>query len=305
MKKRVGRLVNWFTTLNNVDVVGENSVHRFTLSARLGLWPAIAISSFAFGHLTEYDVVSTAILSLDLSLVASIAFLFNDARDAEIDKINNVHRWSIRSEFDLHLFVRVTVACLAIIATSFIWLSKVASFGVLLSLIIGIVYSLICKRVFLLGNVVAAALSISPGLIMLFDTVLRYPKARGTGLAMPATSFLLVAFLLLLSREVRFDQFDVAGDKAGGRHTVPMVISGRLLNLAHATVALASLCLLSYILISNGKYSLLLNSLFALICVTGTAYLMTVAYKSNTKEHFYKKTRLVMLVIPISILVSF
>ncbi|HEV7738084.1 MAG TPA: hypothetical protein VGO47_12015, partial [Chlamydiales bacterium] len=96
--------VGWIQTLNSVDVPGESSIHRFILSARLGLWPAFVLSSFAFGHLLAYNLATTLVLAIDLCLAASIAFLFNDIRDAEIDSANHIHRWSIRSRNDLNLF---------------------------------------------------------------------------------------------------------------------------------------------------------------------------------------------------------
>jgi 4-hydroxybenzoate polyprenyltransferase len=303
MAMTVQRFIKWLTTLNSVDDPGHNSFHRFILSARLALWPAIILSSFAFGRLLHYELTKTLMLSTDLCLVASIAFLFNDTRDVEIDRANGIYRWSIRTKFDLKLFVGTSATCFFAIALSFFWLSTSAFIGVVLSMATCIAYSLICKKIFLLGNTVAALLSISPGLIMLMDILVSGRRA-GQFIG-PAPLFLAIAFLLLLSREIKFDQFDIAGDKIGGRFTVPMLVSSSALKVLHGAIAVIALCSLFSLLALSGRYSWSLNLMMGLITSLFAAGLMMRAYRATTKEMFYKTTRLVMLVIPLSILVSY
>jgi 4-hydroxybenzoate polyprenyltransferase len=299
----VKSLLSWLSTLNSVDDPGETSAHRFLLSARLGLWPAIFLSAFAFRHLLGYSAGATAALGIDLSLVASIAFLFNDIHDTAIDEANNVHRWSVRSKRDAWLFITTASLSALVVLFSFFQLSRTAAVGVVLVMLISIAYSLICKRVFLLGNVVAAALSVSPGLIMFVDV-----QAQGhvESKAFIATSvFLAIAFLLLLSREIKFDQFDLPGDRVGGRMTVPMRISEASLNVVHGVIAIASLCLLIFIVSLNGRFSLPTNFVVAGITCAVSGILLFGAYRGVTKEIFYKRTRIVMLVVPLSMLLAF
>src|ERR1700733_8783678 len=94
----------WIATLNSVDDPGETSIHRFILSARLGLWPAIFLGAFAFRHLLGYAPDATITIAVDLCLIASVAFLFNDVADAAIDAANKIHRWNMRSRLDLQMF---------------------------------------------------------------------------------------------------------------------------------------------------------------------------------------------------------
>jgi 4-hydroxybenzoate polyprenyltransferase len=289
--------IKWIGTLNSVDVPGENSFHRFVLSARLGLWPAIVLSSFAY-----YPLVSTAMLSVNLCLVASFAFLFNDTRDVAIDEFNKVHRWSIRTKFDALLFICAIVLNVLATATGAFWLSKVAFIGLMATIAVSVTYSLFCKKVFLLGNVVAAALSVSPGLIMFIDVRI---QGQTGGFVDPALFFLASAMLLLISREIKFDEFDLEGDRIGKRVTVPMILNGIALSALHIFVGMMALSLLLATITFAGKYSQYANLMIALITALLTGTLMLVAYRTASKERFYKMTRLVMLVIPISILVSF
>ncbi len=295
--------LGWVRSLNAVDEPGENSLHRFLLSARLGLWPAITLSSVAFGYLLEYMPIATGLLSLNLCLVASVAFLFNDIRDAPIDAVNEIHRWSLRSPFDRRLFMGTCAGAAAVMLASFFWLSGVAAIGVAVSMLVGIAYSLVCKRIFLLGNVVAAGLSISPGLIMSIDVLLgpdNHTVAIGS-----AVAFLMIAFLILLSREIKFDEFDLPGDRMGNRSTLPMRLHRTALDAVHGILAATSLCLFVATVALNGRFSWESNFFIAISISLAASTLLITAYRSPSKETFYKKTRLVMLMLPLSMLLSF
>lgn len=302
--RRSGRSVlEWIGSLNSVDVEGANRIHRFVLSARLGLWPAILLSSFAFGHLLNDDILSTVVLGVDLSLVASVAFLFNDACDVRIDEKNKVHRWSIKTAIDLWLFAGAATICLIAIVLSSDAISKAALIGVMFAAVTSLLYSIFCKKVFLLGNVVAAILSLSPGLILLVDRYIKVGEIKGSSWV--AVAFLCAGILFLISREIKFDEFDLPGDRAGKRTTVPMILKSSTLNMVHVFVCVCALSLISVALLFAGKFPWGMNLTIALLACGVSAFLMLVGYRSSSKEKFYKTTRLVMLVIPISILLSF
>jgi 4-hydroxybenzoate polyprenyltransferase len=303
MPKLGHSVLKWVGSLNSVDIPGKTRFHRFVLSARLGLWPAILLSSFAFGHLLKFEIVPTVVLSVTLCFVASVAFLFNDACDAGIDELNKVHRWHVRTSFDLWLFLGAVGICLSTILLASFLVSTPTFIGLIVTATVSIAYSLICKKIFLLGNVVAAALSISPGLIISFDTYMGGPQSGNVSVV--ALTFLGAAFLLLVSREIKFDEFDLAGDRFGNRTTLPMVLSGPTLSMVHALVCASALSLLLFILAIAGKFSWHVNLILALGTCGFCAALMIFSYRTASKEKFYKTTRLVMLVIPVSILLSF
>lgn len=300
MMKAVRILAAWIVWFNTVDGPTETSVRRFVLSARLGLWPAITVSCLAFGHILDYGAVNSLALSLNLCLVASFAFLFNDVRDARIDAANQIHRWSIKSTADWKLFVVTVASGASIVAFSYLWLSFIAFAGTIAALLVSMAYSIICKRLLVVGNVVAAGLSLSPGLVIFFDSE---PVVQAN--ATVAGVFLLIAFSLLLSREIKFDEFDLKGDLVGKRLTVPMVVSGRVLNRIHTALLTGSIVALFAVIIVAGKYQLAVSLPIAAVTCGATIILLVRAYRGPSKEVFYKTTRLVMLVIPAAILTSF
>ena len=125
-------------------------------------------------------------------------------------------------------------------------------------------------------------------------------KIAGTG----AAALLMISFLLLVSREIKFDEFDLRGDSLGKRSTVPMVVSSKVLNVLHVIIGVASLCLLLSTVAMAGKFSWQTNLLLGSVTSVFAAALMLIAYQGRSKEKFYKVTRLLMLGIPISIFVS-
>ncbi len=303
MRRTTLRFAKWVVSLNTVDGPTDSAFHRFVLSARLGLWPAIVLSTLAFGHLLHYGTAASTGLALNLCLVASIAFLFNDVRDVAIDAANNIHRWSIRSDADRRLFVFMFVLCATIVSLSGFWLSTIALFGTVAALLVSIAYSLVCKRLLLVGNLVAALLSLSPGLIIFLDAVL---ASEASPINVAATGmFLLLAFLLLLSREIKFDEFDLSGDRIGKRLTVPMLLGARTLNFIHMALVGSSIVLLTTCIAFAGKFSWSINFALAILVCAGTSKLLFKAYVGQSKESFYKSTRVVMLIIPLLIFVGF
>jgi len=303
MRELGGSLVEWVASLNSVDVPGNNRFHRFVLSARLGLWPAIVLSAWAFGHLLGSSSLLIGVLSINLCLLASVAFLFNDACDIKIDERNNLSRWSIQTRQDLLLFLNTVVVCCIAIGTAWFWISTTAFLGLIVAACASFGYSLFCKRIFLVGNVVAAALSISPGLIMAADAYTRGEQgvsASGVDLA-----FLASAFLLLMSREIKFDEFDIIGDRFGKRMTVPMFLSAPTLRVVHTLACSSGLVILLAVLVVAGRFPWFVNVALSMVTCAFCGTLMILAYRSTSKERFYKITRLIMLVIPVLMLVSF
>lgn len=276
-----------------------NPLHDFVRSARVGLWPALLLSSFAYAHLLRYPSAETLVIALDLCIVASVVFLFNDVRDAQIDAANNVHRWSISSRSDVAMFAIAMASSLFAIAVSAAILTPMAVAGVFVTLLLGLAYSLVFKRVLLVGNLVAALLSISPGVIMYVDGGLADAR-RGI-----AAIFLGCAFLFLLSREIRFDEYDIAGDSIGGRRTLPMVLGRTGLNVLHAVLMIVSLGVLFATIAVAGRFSPMANGTLALLAATVGFALTALAYGSNSKEFFYKSTRIVLLIAPLAMLVGF
>lgn len=291
----------WIKAITSVDAPAETRLQRFVMSARIGLWPAIVLSAFAFAQLLNYPLLETLALAVDLCLIASGAFLFNDLRDRDIDLVNRVHRWHLQTPSDIYLFGGASLSALVVVLASFLWLSQIAAIGVIIAIFASIAYSLVCKRLFLVGNVVAALLSLSPGIIMWTDVQARPPN-EGDALLVCAL-FCGAGFLLLLSREIKFDEFDVQGDQVGGRMTLPMVLGERALSVVHLASLTVSAALLTSALVL-GSVVAWYWSAAAMMCGLMIGVLATSAYRSGSKEYFYKKTRIAMLLLPLMILLS-
>jgi len=287
-----------------MDEPSPGPITRFWISSRPGLWPAIIFSAYAFSYILSYNAMHTAILAVSLCLIASVGFLFNDTIDRTIDEANNVHRWCLQTHLDLLLFCSAVSLNALSILISFYFLGTVVGLSLLGTFLLVGAYSLFLKKIPLLGNVVAAALSITPGLIMLLDV--RFEAAwvdlnSGT----TATLFLIIGFLLLLSREIKFDEFDEVGDRIGGRTTIPMLFDKRSLGVVYVLLNTIALALFIFAVATRGDHPLQINVRIAILITTVIFVLMISAYRSASKTMFYKTTRLVMFLIPLSIFFSF
>jgi len=303
MRQIARRTLSWIKSANSVDKPASSSFTRFALSARPTLWPAIVLSSFAFGHLVGYGLTQTAMLATDLCLTASIAFLFNDITDRRIDIANNIDRWFINSWSDILYACGAILAYSVLLVSSVSILSTTALIWILLTLILSIIYSLYCKKVLLLGNLVASTISISPGLIILIDAYSMHPLLSDSATVMIA--FLSIAFLFLVSREIKFDEYDIVGDRIGGRVTLPMFVSARFLSVIHGLLVFAALFVLFVLIYEEGRLQGYGNLVLSISISIITGWLLFRAYRSCSKETFYRTTRLVMLVVPISIFIGF
>jgi 4-hydroxybenzoate polyprenyltransferase len=282
----------------------EVPVRSFIRSARLGLWPAIALSVSAFAWLLQYDLMSGLAVAASLCLIASVGFLLNDTLDQAIDRANDVHRWSMQTPRDVVLFAAAVALCMAAILLAARQLSIAASLMLVSAAIVSVAYSIVLKRVLLVGNVAAAGLSISPGLLFYLDTIIgRRPVSAAATTA--AACLVCAGFVFLLAREIRFDEYDRTGDRIGGRLTLPMVLGHRSLYALHLGLGLVAAGLLSGPVAAFGAHSPATNMVLAGAIGAAFCGLLMLAYGSRSKTVFYKATRAAMLLLPVSIFLGF
>src|SRR5262249_21684816 len=143
-------------------------------------------------------------------------------------------------------------------AFSYIYLSYTASLLLTASAFLALAYSIFFKRIFLLGNLIAAGLSMTPGLIMFLDVRLHTPEPW-TSAGEISIAFLVIGFLFLVSREIKFDEFDQLGDRIGRRLTLPMIFSRTVLNMMHTVLTSSALSLLLVTIAMQGTYPLSVN----------------------------------------------
>lgn len=303
--RRLASLRGNKSIFGSVDAPGNGPVHRFLLSARPGLWPAILLATAAFAYITQYPFAQAGIIAVNLCASASLGFLFNDALDREIDKVNNVSRWSMASSLDACLFLCVVALQLGLLAGAYLFVSTNLFVALVSVLFLAVAYSILFKRIILLGNLVAAGLSMTPGLLILLDAASFQKHMNMPSVIFPAVAFLIVGFLLLISREVRFDEFDRKGDRKGMRLTLPMIFGKRVLDVVHIVLIAVALSLLCAALVYYGRHSTPINLLGAASTLAIAVWLMLPAYLSTSKEAFYKRTRVAMLLIPASMMIYF
>jgi 4-hydroxybenzoate polyprenyltransferase len=275
------------------NIAGSNLI----ASLRLGLWPAIVLCSLAFGALLGTSFRVSTALGFALALIASLGFLVNDNVDAEIDRTNKVSRWSPKSTFDILIFYGTAGVLLfgsAVLATTLDGMMKI---GVSLALMLVIAYSYLLKRIFFIGNVVAVLLSISPALIHIAATGRSGNAATDTVIV--ATLLVSSSYLFLLSREVRFDEFDIEGDRVSARLTLPMVFGRGVLDVFHTVLVVGSIAFMVVAIVYSAKYQqlgIMLLSAFSVLLVATTT---VPAYLSSSKVIFYKLTRIPLFVFPL------
>jgi 4-hydroxybenzoate polyprenyltransferase len=288
----------------SIDEYSETPVKRFVLSARLGLWPAIAFSAFAFNYLLAFGVFETTLLSIALCLTATLGFLLNDILDQKIDQSNGIHRWSIQTKADIGYIAIAIAAYVVTIAFCQRFLSETAVTLLLVSIALVVAYSIVLKRIFLLGNVVSAVLSMSPGIIMFVDRFKTLQFAESDIIRI-AASLIGIGFLFLVSREIRFDEFDKAGDQLGNRITVPMVLQKTALGAMHISLIVSATIWFAILIAMYGTHSTFLNFILALIVTASVVLVVTIAYTSSSKTIFYKMTRITLVILPASIFICF
>ena len=144
-------------------------------------------------------------------------------------------------------------------------------------------YSLFCKKILLLGNVVAAGLSMAPGLIMLIDVKVASVGGDPTALITAALVFLAIG-ALVLAREIKFDEFDKAGDRIGGLTTLPMLLNETRLNFVYLALNVTAVILFLSALSTRSRYPFVLRGAIAISIGAAVSMLMVGAYQSEIQN---------------------
>ncbi len=178
------------------------------------------------------ELVAAALIFLTVFLITGGGNAINDYYDREIDAINRPKRpipsgrISSRAAFNYSLALFVA-GCLFAGLVNQICLAVAAFNSVLLFL-----YARNLKATPLAGNICVAFLT---GSAFLFGGA----AAGGEGLLANQVPFLL-SFLVSMSREIAKDIEDMAGDRAGGARTLPILAGERAAAALAAAFALAA-----------------------------------------------------------------
>ncbi|MEW6773145.1 MAG: geranylgeranylglycerol-phosphate geranylgeranyltransferase [Bacteroidota bacterium] len=167
------------------------------------------------------------ILILSTIFIAAGGYVINDYFDLKIDKINkpdevilekNIHR---KAAILWHLFFSIA-GLIGGIYLAYCYHHLSLSIIQLTSIFLLLIYSIILKKIFILGNISIALLAgLLPILPYIYSNII-FPQISiiTTNALVSLSAF---AFFTTLIRELVKDIEDIEGDKNGGRQTVPVV----------------------------------------------------------------------------------
>ncbi len=220
------RLVRW---PNLLIIILTQALLQFSV-----IIPLADVSESAY----HFSFQNYILLSLATVLIAASGYIINDYFDVEIDRINKPEQIiigkNINRKQSLWIYRILNIAGI----TAGILLAyrvEALNLGLIFPLAAGLLwmYSAQYKRRFLVGNLVVAALSALPVLLVwLFDYFA--VKSRSIN-SLPLTSIIHFtvwfytgfAFLLTLVREMIKDIQDMHGDNTAGCQTLPLVLGVR------------------------------------------------------------------------------
>lgn len=275
----------------------------FVSSARVPLWLPILVNCLAFGHLLSLPATTSLIVGANLCMIASLGFVFNDVLDTKIDAANNIDRWSLTQPIDAWLLAFAFVATGALLLMSAIGVGRALMVSLCVVCALTLLYSVLFKKIFLVGNLLAAALCVTPGLLLLNEATSIGSSAAGS--VNVAISMLSAGFLFLTSREVKFDEFDKVGDIVGQRTTLPRVFTTSTLKAFHACLNVSGALILMVSIVNLGRFAEHINLLVGAAVSTVVAGLLIDAFRSNDVDRYTLNTRIVMLLIPLTIYLCF
>lgn len=268
------------------------NLHQLARTLRLGLWPGIFLNTILFSYLLGSNGILVFVVAIGLCLTSSFAFLLNDVLDREIDAFNQSSRLGASKV----LYVLAGSLILIGMLLCAVFLERVgtrAASGAFVSVIAGVfLYSVLFDRLAYVKNITAAAIALSPVWIA---GILAMDVIRPSTLA----EFILLCaglFLYLLAREIKFDEYDAAGDAIGGRLTLAHILSPSALFTFEGIVVVGGTVLLAGSVII-GQLSTVMT-LFGIVLVLAMGGLNLVPLFLKDKASYYRITRLGMYLSP-------
>lgn len=179
------------------------------------------------------------------AFTAAAGSVINDVYDVDIDRVNRPRRPIPAGAASLRLAVAEYVFFVAAALFVAVFLPDVARVWIFAWVLLLHFYSSRWKRMFLVGNVVVAAVGASG---FLLGAAAGGDPAAG---AIPA----VFTFVFIVGREIVKDTDDIEGDRAAGARTFP-VVSGRRAALTAALAIFIALCAAFPVPAYAGRYSL-------------------------------------------------
>ena len=241
------------------------------------------------------------LLTLSTVLIAASGYIINDLNDIDADKINKPEKLiagkylSIKFLDNMYLFLNFFGIALGVYVSYSTGLKTVS---VVFLLVAGLLYfySTTYKVQLILGNIMVAVFSaLVPFMVFIFDMPLIRQKFR----EFESTSFnfnyiiawfafyAFFAFIITLTREIIKDIEDFEGDKAYGKHSLPVAFGTQASKLVVISLLLFLLIIICF------SFFRFLNDAFSLIyivpfIIAPIIYVLFILIKAKEKLEFTK-----------------
>lgn len=231
---------------------------KYFRSSRLYHWPAIILNTLLSALILDLREAVGIILGIQISCLASFAFVMNDYLDVEIDEYNKIDRLNgINREKRNYLFAfAFSYLIIAFLLCNYMNYKFIGGLVFLTALLV--IYNLALKKFLFIGNLVAAISIMSTMWIpMLYSGLNSIPSLY--------VLILLCCLTYHFSRELILDSNDVIGDNIIRRQTYPIIFGTRnslYLGTLLIFISLILLYIFSFSLFAQKYYFLAIISIF-------------------------------------------
>lgn len=225
------------------------------------------------------------LLVIGTVLIAAAGNIINDIEDQEMDLINKPEKVIIGNlitkdqAWNIYTILTFTGILIGFYLTTFKEVKYVAYTNLIAAGILYF-YSTTYKRMFLLGNILIAALT-AFSIAIVYLTEPAAPTIEP--LKIIVTGYVVFAFIISLAREVLKDIQDIKGDEVAGCRTLPIVAGVKVSKALAQILTLFLLITIIYIQIKSQQWNVIISFLYVVIVIEIPLILLLVSiYISST-----------------------
>ena len=277
----------------------ESSLFVLIRSARVYMWPFIAINVGTVSWTLEAGIGASMLIASILALLASFGFVVNDLVDRPIDRFNRRERLQNQSLNTCFAAVALAIAC-AIGAVLLGWcVAQYMGIALVAVLIAGLLaYSFALRPVPFVATTLASILCISTfwfPMILFADNVTDFHYV-----------LLRVSIVGIFAREIILDVKDIRGDRKYKRKTIPVLCGARFTSiLALMLITLSGIDIVHFGLLNHNALIPYLLSLVAVVMFWLVPLVPVVGKPIDTRiERFVVWSRVGIVAVPCCLLVA-
>lgn len=271
-------------------------------SGRLVLWPAVILNTGLVAFDAGASLLTSLLLAVALSCVASFGFIINDCADVAVDSVNRVGRLETAT-VEKRRSVNVIGKILLCVGLYFSFLVNSLALGIMVGIAAGLViYTHLARQRLVFATLLASILASAP---LWFANL-----ALGAKFTNLQSALIVAVLLFLMARELVFDAQDQAGDKHGGRRTFATAFGARTAISISLALHIAGAALLLFVVGlaagSSNWWPLILADvvLFIALIFPAVWHLQSKPATTAAYARFTFCSRAAMLLIPVIWLVA-